>query len=166
MMWKPIKGYEDRYEVSDIGEVFSLRSNRLIRPIKINSGYLSYRLTVKGKTKHQLAHRLVAEHFLQNPDGKRTVNHKDGNKLNNHVSNLEWMTHSEQHLHAFQNGRENPTAFELGVNKLSADNVRYIRNNLKHRDKEFGICPLARKFGVSPECIRKVYQRKSYKSVV
>lgn len=72
--------------------------NKVMKPFRDKSGYLY--VDINGN--RESVHRIVATAFIDNPDGKRTVNHKDGNKSNNDVSNLEWMTHSENHLHAWR----------------------------------------------------------------
>lgn len=101
-VWKDIKikGYE-RYEVSDKGNVRNKKTKRLIKPQIDKGGYI--RLTLwKGKIKKkQFVHRLVAITFIANQNEQRTkVNHKDGNKLNNAVSNLEWVTPKENLAHS------------------------------------------------------------------
>lgn len=95
-IWKAIPGYEGLYEVSNIGRVRSLtRYKKVIKPIVTNSGYYQYQLWYKGACHTGLAHRLVAQAFIPNPDNKKVVNHIDENKLNNSVENLEWVTHVE-----------------------------------------------------------------------
>ena len=98
------------YLVNDQGDVFNLRPGRgcglyLSKSVD-RSGYCSYKLQWDGSAKRSTAmtHRLVALAFIPNPEGKPTVNHKDGNKQNNHVSNLEWATMREQQLHAINTG--------------------------------------------------------------
>lgn len=94
--WKTIAGFDGLYEVSSEGRVRSLtRYKKIIKPIITNSGYYQYQLWNNGVCKTGLAHRLVAKAFIPNPDGKPMVNHKDENKLNNSVDNLEWVTHVE-----------------------------------------------------------------------
>jgi len=102
--WKEVKGYEGLYQISDKGNIYSITKNRLMKPGKCGNGYLKVVLCKsKHDHKNMMIHRLVAEAFLPNPEGKRTVNHKDGNKLNNSVSNLEWNTYSENLKHAYAN---------------------------------------------------------------
>lgn len=91
---KPIKNYEDYY-ISSFGRVWSSKTNRWLKPNlrgdkKINSLYLCVSLCKEGFIKSFTIHRLVAENFLDNPNNYPQVNHKDENKLNNHVDNLEW----------------------------------------------------------------------------
>lgn len=89
--WKPVVGYEDYYLVSDQGDVFTKRHNRLMAPQCCRNGYLQVNLT-DGEGKHKLhrVHRLVASAFIDNPFGLPEVNHKDCCRTNNRASNLEW----------------------------------------------------------------------------
>ena len=101
-IWKPIKGFEPYYQISNLGQVSNYR--KILKPFISNSGYKVIDLRVNGLRTKYLIHRLVAEHFLDNPNGYRYVNHIDGNKSNNVVSNLEWCTNSENILHARRTG--------------------------------------------------------------
>lgn len=98
--------YDTRYEVSNLGNVRSKITNAILTPHKGGtSPYFMVSLHLgKSKTKSYLIHRLVAIHFIENPENKEQVNHKDGNKLNNSIDNLEWVTPKENMLHAFKNG--------------------------------------------------------------
>lgn len=113
--WKSVVGFEGCYEVSDCGSVRSLprlsaKGSRLKgQPIALvankNDGYLRVNLRgASGEKTTKLLHRVVAEAFIDNPDLKPEVNHKDGNKRNNHAHNLEWCTASENQQHALKNG--------------------------------------------------------------
>lgn len=98
VIWKPIAGYEGLYEVSDSGLVRSLCAGRwkttmLRKPVPDKDGYLTVILKKDGKCVNHKIHRLVAEAFLPNKNNLPVVNHKDENKQNNTVSNLEWCTH-------------------------------------------------------------------------
>lgn len=96
MDWKPIKGYEDIYAISDDGTVFSHRTQKFLKPNTDRYGYLYYVFSVNSVRKTIKAHRLVAEAFIPNPADKPTVNHKNGIRTDNRVANLEWATHKEQ----------------------------------------------------------------------
>ena len=91
--WKPIKDYEGLYEISNTGEVKSLnlKKGRILKQ-HIQRSYLYVGLSKQCKTKLHLVHRLVAKTFIPNPLHLPEVNHKDENKLNNNVDNLEWCT--------------------------------------------------------------------------
>ena len=105
-IWKDVVGFERAYQVSNLGRVKSkirkgVIEEKLLKPYKNNMGYECVDLWVNNHKK-KLVHRLVAEAFIDNPDHKKVVNHKDGNPLNNTVDNLEWCTHSENMLHSFR----------------------------------------------------------------
>lgn len=97
--WKEIKGYEGRYLISSSGDVISLNYNRTgfakMLTWKVNNkGYAWVELRKNGIKDQRLVHRLVAEAFIENPEGLNLINHKDENRLNNEVSNLEWCDYS------------------------------------------------------------------------
>ena len=100
--WKPIKGYESNYEVSDMGNVRNKKTKKIIIGDKNNMGYRRVTLYTPIK-KRFFVHRLVAYHFCRGYKEDLVVNHKDGNKLNNKTSNLEWVTRSQNDLHAYKN---------------------------------------------------------------
>ncbi len=94
-VWKPIPNYEGFYEVSNIGRVRSLyRYKKILHPSDTN-GYRTVELWKGKKRKRIGVHRLVAMAFIDNPDNKPFVNHKDETRDNNSVDNLEWVTHLE-----------------------------------------------------------------------
>jgi hypothetical protein len=96
-IWKPIKDFEN-YEVSNMGRVKNIKTNRVLRN-NIKDGYESVSLVGINIKKSFKVHRLVAIAFLENPENKTDVNHKDKNKLNNILDNLEWMTRKENNTH-------------------------------------------------------------------
>lgn len=110
-LWKDIPSYEGLYQASDKGRIKSLNhirkngTNKYIQKGKIlkfnknHSGYYQVRLTKNGIAKTHRVNRLIALTFLENPLNKKTVNHKNGNKLDNRVDNLEWATQKEQAIH-------------------------------------------------------------------
>lgn len=102
--WKDCKGFEGLYKVSACGRLFSKRSNKEIKLHDNSRGYLVYTTRTKSGTIRIKMHQAVAETFLDNPEGKPIVNHKDGNKKNNRKSNLEWNTVSENTSHAWKLG--------------------------------------------------------------
>ena len=103
-IWKPVKGFEGLYEVSNLGRVFHLPTSRYKIPSITKNGYYYVALWKNNKHKHWLLHRLLAIAFIANPKNKSEVNHKDCNKLNNSLENLEWVTHQENAVHSYLNG--------------------------------------------------------------
>ena len=111
--WKPVVGFEGYYEVSDRGRVRSvdrlvnrrggtksLRRGRMLKLSSYSNGYLKVSLAKEGKQTYHLVHRLVASAFIPNPNNYPCVNHIDENKKNNKAVNLEWCTHSYNHLYS------------------------------------------------------------------
>lgn len=107
-IWKDIKGYEGIYQISSFGRVISLNFNQKkskgFLKVILNRRYPYVDLSKNNIVKHKSIHRLVAEAFLENKEEKPTVNHKDGNRLNNNLDNLEWATYSENNKHAHLTG--------------------------------------------------------------
>lgn len=107
-IWRPVAGYENEYEVSNLGRVKSLEryvvrkdgsvrhlQERIIKQNLTKKGYLTVRLHKNGKSEEGKVHRLVAVAFLENPENKPQIDHIDGNKKRNIVSNLRWVTNYE-----------------------------------------------------------------------
>ena len=90
--WKDIEGYETLYQVSSQGRVKNIPRNKLLKADKTSDGYLRVKLSKDGVAKNFRVHRLVAKAFIDNPSGLEEVNHKDEDKANNKVYNLEWCT--------------------------------------------------------------------------
>ena len=102
-IYKDIKGYEGRYQITSWGRVFNVDTQKFIKLEMHDKGYLRVDLYDKsGKRKHHKVHRLVAKAFIPNPEGKPQVNHLDGNNQNNSITNLEWCTDKENKEHAKQ----------------------------------------------------------------
>lgn len=160
------------YEVSSTGEVRSIErivmnSDRTTRIVKsktkdfmIRSGYAYVQLYQNNERTVVAVHRLVAETFIANPDNKPMVNHIDGNKLNNNVCNLEWVTCAENHQHAWANGLhediEKRRERMIGTKSKSTSKYHNVtfdasRNNWKASIKSHGKMILQRRFNTEIE---------------
>ena len=114
--WRPVQDYEESYEVSNLGRVKSLdryimkgkypihRKGKILKLIEDGHGYMYVCLANDGIQHQRLVHVLVATAFIPKPNSKLEVNHIDGNKKNNAVSNLEWVTHKYNIQHSFETG--------------------------------------------------------------
>lgn len=159
-----IDGFEG-YFVNEDGKVFSNKQGK-VREISQSvqrKYYASSFWLEDGTQKHIYVHRLVALTFIDNPENKPFVNHKDGNKLNNHVSNLEWVTRQENVDHAMEN---NLVPAMVGVNNgraiLTEDQVRDIYSKLLNGEKSID---LAREFSVEKTTIGNIKRRKEWKHI-
>lgn len=99
-IWKNIIEYEGLYQISNLGNVKSVKKDKIMKVGINNFGYKRLWLSKENKSKGFLLHRLIAIHFIPNPDNLSEVNHKDADKLNNSINNLEWCSHSENMAHA------------------------------------------------------------------
>lgn len=106
-MWIQVPNYLN-YEVSDKGEIRNVNTGRILKLKPNERGYYYTNLSNESKYKTFRIHRLVAELFIPNPENKPEVNHKDGDKSNNSVDNLEWVTRRENKQHAYKLGLEKP----------------------------------------------------------
>ena len=148
--WKDIKGYEGLYQVSNLGNVKSLKRNttheRILKQRKNRDGYLYVNLCKEGKTKTKKIHRLVAEHFISNDENKYSVNHKDGIKNNNNVENLEWATSLEQAHHAVKMGLWKWTDDSKNkLRKTLMESGLKNKNKNDHKGHKFGTVCVAQK---------------------
>lgn len=125
MNWKTIKGFSN-YEISDEGEVRNKTTQYILKGRLSKSGY--YQVSIKEdeteKFKNQYIHRLVALHFIDNPEGKREVNHIDGDKTNNKLENLEWVTSSENQKHRHSIGNNKTSNRKVGMFDSDGDLVQ------------------------------------------
>ena len=145
----------DDYIITEKGEIYNKKWGRYVKPQPNGTGYL--RVHIAGKM--YFVHRLVATKYIPNPENKPMVNHKDGNKHNNCVENLEWVTNRENSLHALDNGwmriEENHQ-----FAKLTREMVAYIKSHPEMTRNE-----LAEKFNVSAHTISDIRTGRTWKTV-
>ncbi|MGN1269386.1 MAG: NUMOD4 domain-containing protein [Clostridia bacterium] len=177
-VWKDIKGYEGLYQVSNLGRIKSIPRHGTRKNIHIISqrhnkcGYKIVNLYKNAKGKAKTVHRIVAETFIENPLSKEDINHIDGNKENNNVTNLEWTSHKENMRHARKNNliKISNKVIEQGrkIGKTRAKKVAQI-NNCNRTIKEWNsITEANRATGISISnislcCTGKKEQAGGYK---
>lgn len=161
-MIKTVKGFPN-YTVSDNGVVYSHNRKRNLTPTICN-GYLHVTLYNGDVRKTYKVHRLVAEHFLENPENLSEVNHKDADKTNNDVSNLEWVTHLGNMKHAYNNelvpfmqGERN------GQVILTESQVLEIRS--KYVPRKYSYYKLGAEYGVSAARIFQIVSNKAWRHI-
>lgn len=181
--WRPIPDYEAQYEVSPAGDIRrcgraartgkgqggGATIGRILKPSPVPGGYRKVQLWRNGSYQSLLVHRIVAAAFLgPRPEGHE-VNHKDGDKTNNRVGNLEYMTRSENNRHAYRTGLRTPLPIAPSGAahhnaKLTDEQVREIRR--LYRPRMYGTPRLAREFGVSHKTIWQIVRGNAWKETV
>lgn len=146
-IWKDIKDYEGIYQVSNLGRVKRVETDRVLKGCKNRAGYLRVRLSKNKIVFNKRIHRLVAESFISNSENKSQVNHIDEDKTNNKVSNLEWVTNRENANHGTRNER---------VSKSLS--IPIIATNIKTGESTefYGSRECARQLELNRSCIRYV----------
>ncbi len=170
--WSEIAGYEGIYEISTNGNIHSVTRNignrwgtvtlvhgKALKPKVDDGGYLVIGLCKDGKKTFFSIHRLVALTFIVNPEDKKTVNHKDGDKKNNNMCNLEWATQIEQMAHA----RQLDLIIPRGEHKYSPEFKLTVLNYLE--DKQCSIKELASVFDISERTAGRIAAGKIVKHV-
>jgi len=156
---KDIPGYEGKYAATEDGRIYSHKSKRFLKPYRCTRGYEQQSLDGKK----QFIHRLVALTYLPNPQNKDFVNHKNGNKSDNRVSNLEWCTRSENMQHA-RDVLGIKFNFKLNPHppKLTYEQAHEIRS-LKGKVSSNVLC---KRYKVSRSCILFIWTNRTYKEAV
>jgi|SRR5690606_28296533 len=177
-IWKNLKyinGYEDycQYEISSYGRLRSLditypngkRKSGKMKKIRLNEkGYCLSSISLNNKSKTVRIHRLVALAFIPNPYDKLEVNHKDGNKENNHISNLEWSTRKENMNHASRN-RLFLYGEDVHNSKLKHADVLEIKSKFNKLGDDFNYKYFSEKYGVGLATIYDITSGRTWKNV-
>lgn len=139
-MWKDIKGYENLYKVSKLGDIYSCISKKILRKNMRNTYYI-IQLTKNKKRKSFQIHRLVAEAFIPNLENKPFINHINYNRLDNRVENLEWCTQKENVNHSICNMKHRKNITHSNTNEKY---ITYRKDKNKYRvvidKKEYKNC--------------------------
>lgn len=153
------------YTIDELGNVFSIRRNKYLKSTIDRNGYVKITLCEDYKQKIMSLHRLLAIHFIPNPLNKLCVNHKDGNKQNNSLDNLEWCTHSENIKHAYSNKL---MIHSKGKNHHNAKPVfQYSKQGILIKKWDC-VADVARTLDCNPDCINRACRgiRKTYKKTI
>jgi hypothetical protein len=159
------------YYVTEDGDVYRLWKFKGFKKLKLYKnryGYLKIDLSTDGQNKNYAIHRLVAEVYHSNPDNLPQVNHIDGDKSNNHISNLEWCNNSHNQKHAYQIGlqKRQSRKGEMGNNsKLTNEDIKWIRNNYIPNHNIFGQRAISQKFNISQSQISFIVNKKTWKHI-
>jgi len=169
--WKDISEFEG-YEVSNFGNIRSINrtcvgrpgvtKGKLLKPFINRRGYLEVNLFENSKSTPKIIHRLVAKAFIPNLENKPQVNHIDGNKLNNRVDNLEWMSNSENQKHAYSLGLQPTKAGEKNGRATLTNDTVTILKELYNSGKS--VKEVAKVMNISLSKIRQIIYGSSWKS--
>ena len=151
---------DSRFEISQSGIIRNVKTKYIKSQYVSDTGYYMITISKNNKSKPYRVHRLLANNFIENPKKVKEVNHIDGNKLNNDLSNLEWVSHFGNMQHAFSSGLANNTGVKNGMAKLNERKVREIKELLKQGISQYKI---AKKYNVSRSAILKIHLNKTWK---
>lgn len=167
--WKRLiyncEDYGDFYLVSNLGRIKNVKTGYIRKNTVTSKGYYHVFLTFGSNNANKTIsiHRAVACTFIPNPNNLPEVNHKDGDKSNNNVDNLEWVTSQDNHIHAVIN-KLSKSGEASNWSKLNIDQIKYIKQNCIPYDKELGCTALAIKFGVDRSTISDIIHNNSWKN--
>lgn len=153
---------ETKYLISSSGLIVNEATGKPIKPQDNGRGYKKVTLTTKGQPIQKYVHRLVAEHYCENPNGYKQVNHIDGDKSNNHFANLEWVNSLMNIRHAI-NSSLFPKTTEYWSSKLKEQQIRMI---IKLSENGHSGVELAKKYKVSRSTISQIKNRKRHKKII
>lgn len=161
--WLEVAG-SPNYIIFKDGRLWNSKTLRFIKPKTIAGKYQDVSLRLDGSYRYTTLHRLLAEAFIPNPQNHPQVNHLDGNKQNNNLENLEWVTAKENSQHAIATGLKiAPMGEQFSGSKLTEDQVIQIRS--EYIPRKVSRAKLAEKYHVSQGTIQCILERKTWKHV-
>lgn len=157
----------NRFEISNRGRLRNALTQHIYKLDVLSSGYHSVRTTLGNRSDkiHILIHKAVAYTFLPNPNNLPEVNHKDGNKTNNNINNLEWCTSHENQQHKYDIGlfdKSKISGENNHASKLTTEDVRYIRDHYIYGSKQFGSYSLAKEFDISKTTVLSIIHNETW----
>lgn len=173
-IWKDVKDHEGLYQISNLGRVRGVdrvvpfvgrggkptqrfQKGKILKTSVGTSGYETFHLSGHDQERQTvMMHRLVALHFLPQVEGKDFVNHIDGDKLNNRVENLEWVTKSENTLHAIDNGLLKKSGEDCNLSKLTEQQVKEILALRKFGKKHYFAKDIAPRYNISEKYVQEL----------
>lgn len=177
-VWYPARYNGAVVDFLEISDKFNLRNAYDKRPYNWNNERAGYIRAIincwngKNNLKMFIKHRMVAETFIPNPENKPQVNHIDGNKKNNSIENLEWVTNKENSEHAWRTGLCKPHHTKhckyfkkFWLRKFTESQVKKIRKEFIPYDRRFGCLALARKYSVSDSTMRAILNNEIYREI-
>lgn len=163
--WRPVRGYEGLYEVSNIGRIKSLRNNIVLKQLDSGNGYFKVLFSKCGKVRSFWVHRLVASAFVPNPNDLPVVDHLDGNKRNNNAENLDWCTSGDNSRRAWNNGLIPPLPVMYGeqhpnhvLTREKASDIRRLYATGEYTQRQLGSV-----FGVSQATIKSILKNRTWR---
>ena len=177
-IWRNVQDYEGLYQISNLGRIKRLaywhnvgiknikkiyKQERILKQSRDSSGYKQVCLTKNSKKKSYSIHKMMAIAFIPNLENKEQVNHKDGNKINNIIDNLEWCTYHENLRHAMNHDLR-AIGEKHGAAKLKNDDVLYIYKTFKNGEKT--IQQLCKMFNMSYASIRDITVKRYWKNLL
>lgn len=172
--WRPLvypnlAPEKNRFLISSEGRLMNKNTSLIYKPELLRTGYLSVRIGLSHTERmHIILHKAVAFTFIENPSNFKCVNHKDGNKQNNKIENLEWCSESYNRKHAYDNGLFDISKISGENNhnaKLTTQDITSIRETYQSGSRQNGGRALARKYGVSKTVIRAIINNDAWKNI-
>ena len=162
-IFMPIKDYEDTYAVSNLGRVKNIKTGKILKPTKETGGYMKVTLYKNGKAKYHRVHRLVISAFKANSDNKPEVNHRNEDKTDNRLNNLEWISHKDNNNYGSHNERMAATKKANGDYKKMSDKysipVYCITNNTVYKSATEAARQLKLDQGSINKCLKGKYKQ-------